>query len=135
MLKNNKDLKYPANKYLINVHPSVKYLIRQSEPEKKYYVFSYTIIIVNNGEIPAKLLSRHWYIMDANGKTIEVRGEGVVGEKPHLKPGEKFEYTSYTVIETPVGSMYGSYQMQAEDGARFDVTIPAFGLSIPAILH
>jgi ApaG protein len=84
---------------------------------------------------PAKLLSRHWIITDANGKVEEVRGEGVVGEQPHLRPGEGFQYTSGAILETSVGSMKGSYQLLADDGETFDTEIPAFVLSIPRTLH
>src|SRR5690606_20558068 len=99
------------------------------------YVFSYTITIRNEGTVPARLLTRHWIITDANGKTQDVRGEGVVGEQPYLKPGQGFRYSSGTVIETPVGSMQGSYQMLADDGHKFDAPIPAFRLAIPGILQ
>jgi ApaG protein len=90
---------------------------------------------LNEGTMPAKLLTRHWIITDANGKVEEVHGEGVVGEQPYLRPGEAFQYTSGTVLETSVGSMQGSYQMLADDGARFDAPIPAFTLSGPRTLH
>jgi ApaG protein len=85
--------------------------------------------------VPAQLLTRHWIITDANNKVQEVKGEGVVGEQPHLKPGEQFRYTSGTMLETPVGSMKGSYQMIADDGVEFDAEIPVFTLSIPRTLH
>lgn len=111
------------------------YIQDQSAPEQNRYVFAYTISIQNAGTVAAKLLSRHWIITDANGKVEEVRGEGVVGEQPHLKPGEGFQYTSGAVLETPVGAMRGSYQMVADDGTRFDATIPSFSLSIPRVLH
>jgi ApaG protein len=99
------------------------------------FVFAYTITIRNEGNQSAKLLTRHWIINDANGNVQEVHGEGVVGEQPYLKPGESFQYTSGTVIETPVGSMEGSYQMLSEDGTPFDADIPAFTLSLPNKLH
>jgi ApaG protein len=98
-------------------------------------VFSYTITIRNEGEVPAKLLTRHWVITDANGRSQEVRGDGVVGEQPYLKPGQGFRYSSGAVLETPVGAMQGSYQMVADDGATFDAAIPAFRLAIPGMLH
>lgn len=107
----------------------------QSSPERNRYVFAYTITITNKGTVPAKLLTRHWVITDANEKVQEVRGEGVVGEQPHLAPGASFEYTSGTLIETPVGSMRGSYQMVADDGTQFDAEIPPFVLSMPRTLH
>lgn len=111
------------------------YIEEQSAPEQDRYVFGYTITIRNEGTVPAKLLTRHWIITDANGKVEEVRGEGVVGEQPYLRPGEYFQYTSGAVIATPVGSMRGSYQMIADDGRVFDAAIPLFSLSVPRTLH
>ena len=119
----------------IRVDVSTNFLDDQSEPELDRYVFSYTITIANLGEVPASLLSRHWIITDANGKVQEVRGDGVVGEQPHLNPGERFRYSSGTVLETPVGSMEGSYQMLADDGVRFDAPIAPFTLAVPGLLH
>jgi len=119
----------------IAVDVETSYLEDQSSPDMNRYVFAYTITIRNEGQLPAKLLTRHWIINDANGNTQEVHGEGVVGEQPYLKPGESFQYTSGTVIETPVGSMEGSYQMLSEDGTPFDADIPAFTLSLPNKLH
>lgn len=121
--------------YNIEVDVETSYLEEQSAPDMNRYVFAYTITIRNEGQQPAKLLTRHWIINDANGNTQEVHGEGVVGEQPYLKPGESFQYTSGTVIETPVGSMEGSYQMLSEDGTPFDADIPAFTLSLPNKLH
>ena len=122
-------------KYDIKVEVQTQYIAEQSDSEEGRYVFSYTITIRNHGSVPAKLLTRHWVITNANGKTQEVRGEGVVGEQPHLKPGEGFCYTSGAVLETPVGSMQGSYQMLADDGTRFDAEIPPFTLSTPHTIH
>jgi len=119
----------------IEVDVETAYLEEQSSPGMNRYVFSYTITIRNEGTSPAKLLTRHWIINDANGNVQEVHGEGVVGEQPYLKPGESFQYTSGTVIETPVGSMEGSYQMLSEDGTPFNADIPAFTLSLPNKLH
>ena len=85
--------------------------------------------------MPARLISRHWLITDDNGKVVEVRGEGVVGEQPWLRPGERFEYTSGAVLETSVGTMQGSYGMLADDGTRFEAPIPAFTLAVPRTLH
>jgi len=119
----------------IEVDVETAYLEEQSSPSMNRYVFSYTITIRNEGTAPAKLLTRHWIINDANGNVQEVHGEGVVGEQPYLKPGESFQYTSGTVIETPVGSMEGSYQMLSEDGTPFNADIPAFTLSLPNKLH
>ena len=107
----------------------------QSDPLVDRYVFAYTVTITNTGTIPAQLVSRHWVITDAENKMQEVRGLGVVGEQPLLKPGESFEYTSGTAITTPVGTMYGSYQMVAEDGEHFDAEIPVFTLAMPRVLH
>lgn len=121
--------------YAMEVSVESMYVEAQSVPESRRYVFAYTVTIRNTGDIPAKLLSRHWIITDSNGKTQEVRGEGVVGEQPHLQPGESFQYTSGTMIETAVGSMRGSYQMIADDGVEFDAAIPAFTLSVPRVLH
>jgi len=123
------------SRYSIQVSVRTTYIEAQSIPDQNRYVFAYTITIHNSGRIPAKLLTRHWIITDSNGKTQEVRGDGVVGEQPHLHPGESFQYTSGTMIETAVGSMRGSYQMVADDGVEFDAEIPAFTLSIPRILH
>ncbi|OFZ88031.1 MAG: Co2+/Mg2+ efflux protein ApaG [Betaproteobacteria bacterium RIFCSPLOWO2_02_FULL_62_79] len=107
----------------------------QSDTDNGRYVFAYTITITNTGNVPAQLVSRHWVITDANNQVQEVRGMGVVGEQPLLRPRESFEYTSGTAIATPVGTMRGSYQMVAEDGVRFDVSIPEFTLSMPRVLH
>lgn len=122
-------------KHLIEVDVKTAYVSAQSTPEANRYVFAYTITITNAGTIAAKLVTRHWVITDANNKVQEVRGEGVVGEQPYLVPGMSFQYTSGTMIETPVGSMRGSYQMVAEDGTKFDAEIPPFMLSMPRTLH
>ena len=121
--------------YTIKVAAQAFYLDEQSDPAHDRCVFAYTVVIQNHGNIPAKLLSRHWIITDSNGKIEEVRGEGVVGEQPYLRPGEGFQYTSGAILETSVGSMKGSYQMLADDGITFDAAIPAFVLSIPRTLH
>lgn len=121
--------------YLIDIEVETSYIDEQSDPEHNRFVFAYTITIHNSGEMPAKLLSRHWVITDSNGKVQEVRGEGVVGEQPHLQPGESFQYTSGTILETAVGSMQGSYQMMADDGVEFEAPISPFTLSIPRTLH
>ena len=119
----------------IQVEVETAYLEEQSEPGEQRFVFAYTITLRNSGKVPAKLMTRHWIITDANGRIQEVRGEGVVGEQPHLKPGQGFRYSSGAVLETPVGSMQGSYQMLADDGARFDAPIPVFRLAKPGMLH
>lgn len=121
------------NKIIVEAEPY--FIESQSSPNDNRYVFAYTITITNAGEIPAKLLTRHWLITDANGKVQEVRGSGVVGEQPYLKPGETFSYTSGAMIETPVGTMHGSYSMHSDDGEDFDASIPRFTLSIPRTLH
>ena len=119
----------------VEVDVETNYIEEQSSPDDDRFVFSYTVTIRNTGKSAAKLLTRHWIINDANGNVQEVHGEGVVGEQPYLRPGESFEYTSGTIIETPVGSMEGSYQMVTDDGLAFDADIPAFTLSQPNALH
>ncbi|HKT72482.1 MAG TPA: Co2+/Mg2+ efflux protein ApaG [Steroidobacteraceae bacterium] len=119
----------------IRVDVETSYLDEQSDPKERRYVFSYTITIRNEGQVAARLLTRHWVITDANGKVQEVRGDGVVGEQPYLKPGQGFRYSSGAVLETPVGAMQGSYQMIADDGLRFDAPIPAFRLAMPGIVQ
>lgn len=122
-------------KYHIVPQVKTSYVKEESAPEQDKYVFSYTVTITNKGEEPAKLISRHWVITDAEGLIQEVRGKGVVGQQPHLKPGESYTYTSGTVMETPIGFMQGSYQMLADDGTQFDAVIPAFRLVVPGMLH
>jgi ApaG protein len=119
----------------IRVDVQTNYVEEQSDPRERRYVFAYTITLRNEGQLPAKLLSRHWIITDANGKVQEVRGDGVVGEQPHLKPGQGFRYSSGAMIETPVGAMQGSYQMVADDGERFDAAIAPFRLAMPGIVQ
>ncbi len=126
-----------TNPQLNNIQVDVEtwYIEDQSNPDQNYFVFAYTITIQNMGEQAAQLLTRHWVITDSNHKVQEVRGEGVIGEQPTLKPGEKFVYTSGTMLETSVGTMKGSYQMQADDGSQFDASIDEFVLSTPRVLH
>jgi len=119
----------------IRISVQTAYLPEQSEPDAERFVFSYTITIRNDGAVSARLLNRHWVITDANGEVQEVRGEGVVGEQPHLRPGESFRYTSGTVLATPVGSMEGEYEMVADDGEHFLAPIAPFSLSVPRTLH
>lgn len=119
----------------IHVQVATSYVVEQSEPESDRYVFAYTITISNAGDVPARLVSRHWVITDANGKVQEVNGDGVVGEQPHLNPGEQFRYSSGAVIETPVGAMQGLYRMEADDGVNFDAPIEPFTLAVPGVLH
>ncbi|MFZ9477594.1 MAG: Co2+/Mg2+ efflux protein ApaG [Gammaproteobacteria bacterium] len=121
--------------FRIHIHIETAYLEAQSEPEEQRYVFSYTITIRNEGTQSAQLVSRHWLITDSNGKTQEVRGKGVVGEQPHLRPGQSFRYSSGAIIATPVGTMQGSYQMRSDEGLTFDAPIPAFRLAMPGIVH
>jgi ApaG protein len=122
-------------RYEIAVSAATRYLPEQSDEGAGRYVFAYTITLRNPGSVSAQLISRHWIITDAQGLVQEVRGLGVVGAQPVLKPGESFEYTSGTSIATPVGTMRGSYQMVAEDGTQFDAPIPEFTLSVPRVLH
>ena len=121
--------------YKVQVSVRTEYLENQSLPSEGKYFFSYTVTIKNVGKIPAKLISRHWVITDANERVEEVRGLGVVGEQPRLKTNESFEYTSGTIINTPVGTMYGTYQMVADNGYEFDAEIPMFSLNIPKVLN
>ena len=122
-------------KYDITVAARTAFIPDQSDVDSGRYVFAYTITITNTGGVAAQLVSRHWIITDANNQVQEVRGPGVVGEQPRLRPGESFEYTSGAAIATPVGTMRGSYQMVAEDGEHFDAPIPEFTLSMPRVLH
>jgi ApaG protein len=123
------------SQHKIRVDVDTSYLADQSDPKDRRYVFSYTITIRNEGSVPARLLTRHWIITDSNGKVQEVRGEGVVGEQPYLKPGQGFRYSSGAVLETPVGAMQGSYQMVSDEGDHFDAPIAAFRLAMPGLLH
>jgi ApaG protein len=132
MIKNRR---MPDKKYDIAVAARTAFIPDQSDLETGRYVFAYTITITNTGTVPAQLVSRHWIITDSNNQVQEVRGAGVIGEQPLLRPNESFQYTSGTAIATPVGTMRGTYQMVAEDGVRFDAPIPEFMLSMPRILH
>ncbi len=118
---------------LVTVLP--KYLEEQSVPESSQYVFAYTVYMENRGNVAAQLLTRHWIISDSNGKIEEVRGSGVVGEHPHLDPGDSFQYTSGTVLKTPFGTMRGSYRMRDANGNLFDAVIPAFTLTTEEQIH
>jgi ApaG protein len=121
--------------YQISVSAQTQFLPEQSDEKGGRYVFAYTITIRNTGSVAARLMSRHWIITDSSGHVQEVKGPGVVGEQPLLRPGESHRYSSGTAIATPVGTMRGSYQMVAEDGAKFDAPIPEFALSMPRVLH
>lgn len=124
-----------SKKYEITVSAEAAYLADQSSEADERFVFAYHITISNSGTVAAQLISRHWQITDAHSNVQEVRGLGVIGEQPLLQPGEVYEYSSGSVLETPVGVMQGSYQMVAEDGTHFDATIPEFVLSMPRVLH
>ena len=124
-----------SRKYEITVTAESQYLADQSKPEDGRYVFAYHITIRNTGSMPAQLISRHWIIKDADAHVQEVRGLGVVGHQPLLQPGESFEYSSGCILTTPVGTMRGSYQMAAADGAQFEAPIAEFALAMPRVLH
>ena len=114
---------------VVSVEPS--YLAARSSPDTSQYFWAYRVIIENRGRETVQLLSRHWMITNARGELNEVKGPGVVGEQPVLKPGERFEYTSGAPLSTPSGMMGGAYQMETENGERFDIEIPTFSLDIP----
>lgn len=122
-----------ANDFKVEV--ATRYLESDSSPDEDRFVFAYTITILNQGNTPARLLTRHWVITHGNGRKQEVRGDGVVGKQPRIKPGEGYQYTSGTILETPMGTMGGSYQMVTDDGQEFDASIPEFLLSTPRTLH
>jgi ApaG protein len=119
----------------ILVQVKTRYIEEQSEPQEPRFVYGYTITLLNQGEEPARLVSRHWIITDAEGAVQEVQGMGVVGEQPRLDPGESYTYTSGVVLQTETGTMTGSYQMLTDDGVRFDAQIPEFALVPPHALH
>lgn len=123
------------DEHVIDVDVVTEYVPAQSVPEENRYVFAYTITLRNTGTVSARLLTRRWLITDANGAEQDVYGEGVVGEHPYLRPGEGFRYTSSAMIQTPVGSMQGSYQMLGDDGVAFDAPIRPFRLAVPQTLH
>lgn len=116
------------SKYQFQVEVRPHYLPEQSEPQSGIYSFAYTITVTNTGSVAAQLISRHWIIAEASGQMQEVKGLGVVGQQPLLRPGEAFEYTSGCRLHSPSGSMHGSYFCVAEDGSKFDCTIPMFSL-------
>lgn len=125
----------PSDEDTIEIEVSTAYVEDQSEPDDDRYVFAYHVTIRNAGPQTVQLLNRHWVIRDGRDQTQEVRGEGVIGQQPQIEPGESFEYTSGTVIETPVGTMEGSYEMRDQRGRTFDAPIPPFTLSVPRTLH
>jgi ApaG protein len=124
-----------SSSYDIRIEVDTRFLDEQSAPRENRFVFAYTITIRNRGSVAAQLLNRHWIITDGNGKVQEVRGAGVVGEQPWMRPGDDFQYTSGAVLETAVGTMRGSYEMVADDGTRFEAPVPEFTLSVPRTLH
>lgn len=119
----------------IGIDIKTSYVNTQSSEDDSRFVFSYTISITNYSTVGAKLLTRHWLVTDANGKVQEVHGEGVVGEQPYIRPGETYEYTSGTILETSVGTMGGSYQMIDDNGQPFDAPVDEFVLSAPRTIH
>jgi ApaG protein len=121
--------------YEFTVSVQTQYLAEQSDPDHANYVFAYTITIKNTGQVAAQLISRHWIIVDGNNHREDVRGLGVVGHQPLLRPGEQFEYTSGTALATPQGTMTGTYFCVADDGEQFEAKIPEFVLSLPRTLH
>lgn len=128
-------LKTSPLSHAIEVNVDCQFIEEKSEPKRDRYLFAYTVTIRNNGTAPAKLLTRHWLITDANNKIQEVRGDGVIGQQPRLEPGEEHHYSSAAMIETSVGTMRGSYRMIDDDGVEFDAPIEQFVLSIPRTLH
>jgi ApaG protein len=123
------------SRYQVDVSVETRFLAEQSQPEHNRFAFAYTITVHNNGELPAKLLSRHWVITDGDGQVEEVRGDGVVGQQPLIQPGQSHTYTSGTVMTTKVGTMQGTYQMRADNGECFDAVIAPFRLAVPGALH
>ena len=114
---------------------SVRHLPEQSDVQNGQHAFAYTITIRNSGDVTGQLIARHWVITDTNGQVQEVRGLAVVGHQPLLKPGETFEYTSWTRLETPQGTMRGTFYCMTEDAEPFDASVPEFGLTLPSALH
>jgi len=123
------------NTHNIKILVDTYYIEAESNEETNRFVFAYTITIENKGFLAAKLLTRHWIITDANNRVQEVKGKGVIGEQPRLETDESFKYTSGTMIETPVGSMQGSFHMERDDGKQFEVEIVPFSLAIPRVLN
>ena len=119
----------------IAVGVEVSFLNQESQPDKKRYLFSYTITIKNKGLVSARLLSRYWKITGGNGHEQEIKGDGVIGLHPYLAPTQEFTYTSTAILDTPVGMMEGHYIMIGDDGDKFEVVIPAFSLAVPQTLH
>lgn len=123
------------NNYSFTVTAKSQFLLEQSDLRKHQYAFAYTVTIQNTGSVAAQLISRYWLITDSNGHTQEISGLGIVGHQPLLASGEQFEYSSWAVIDTPVGTMQGHYFCVAEDGTRFESPIPEFTLAVTSRLH
>ncbi|WP_091911446.1 Co2+/Mg2+ efflux protein ApaG [Chitinasiproducens palmae] len=123
------------SQYEMSVTVAPRYMPEQSDPARRQFAFAYTITIRNTGSVPTQLIARHWVISDSENTVQEVKGLGVVGNQPLLAPGERFEYTSWAVIATPVGSMRGDFFCVAEDGTRFEAPVAPFALSMPRTLH
>jgi len=119
----------------IEVKVLSQYMPEKSEPDVAQYLFAYHVTVTNVGAVAVQLISRHWLITDANEQVEEVMGEGVVGEKPWISPGDSFEYSSFCILDTLAGTMQGSYQMVAENGSTFKADIPLFMLASPGSLH
>ena len=120
---------------LIKIDVTTRHLPDHPANTDEKYAFAYQIVITNESDLPVQLISRYWLITDGSGKKSEVQGEGVIGKQPNIAPGENFEYTSGAVIDTPVGTMEGYYQMQTEDGDMFKVPIDVFTLAVPNIIN
>ena len=123
------------SRYQVDVSVTTRFLPEQSQPEQNRFTFSYNVSIHNNGDLAAKLLSRHWLITNGDGHVQEVRGSGVIGQQPLIEPGDTHTYSSGTIMSTRVGTMQGSYQMLAADGKKFDAIIAPFRLAVPGSLH
>ena len=121
--------------YKVDIDVSTEFIEEESSYDNDRYFFAYTIKITNSGKVNVQLISRHWIVLDANNKQQEIKGLGVVGEQPIIAPNSNFQYSSGTIIETPVGTMHGSYQMVADNGYKFDATIPMFSLSVPKVIN
>ena len=121
--------------YKVDIDVSTEFIEEESNYDNDRYFFAYTIKITNSGKVNVQLISRHWIVLDANNKQQEIKGLGVVGEQPVIAPNSNFQYSSGTIIETPVGTMHGTYQMVADNGYKFDATIPMFSLSVPKVIN
>jgi len=124
-----------AKHYECTVTVEAEFLPDQSDLERNRYAFAYHVKIINTGNVAAQLISRHWIIKEVNGEQNEVKGLGVVGVQPLLNPAQYFEYTSGTVLNSPIGEMHGTYQMVADDGTQFDAIVQPFALNMPRVLH